>query len=112
MDQVSPSAALRQKQIRLPSDRVAQLITDYQAGTDMNALAKLYGIHRHSVRALLARAGVEVRSKGLRDLEIDEAVRLYIAGYPLAKLAIQFGCDRETVRRALKLRNVVLRRPW
>jgi len=91
---------------------VAQLTADYQAGADMNTLARLYGIHRHSVRAHLARAGVAVRLKGLSELEADEAVRLYMAGYSLVTLASQFGCDHETVRRALKLRGVVLRMPW
>lgn len=78
----------------------------------MHVLATRYGIHRHSVRAHLDRAGVVVRPRGLTDLQTDEAVRLYVAGWSLTKLAERLGCDHETVRRALKLRGVVLRKPW
>lgn len=77
----------------------------------MNALARSYGIHRHSVRAHLAKAGVVLRRQGLTALEVDEAVRLYIAVASLAKLGEQLGCAHTTVSRALKLRGVVLRGP-
>lgn len=78
----------------------------------MNFLAKRYGIHHHSVRAHLDRAGVAIQPKGLSDVQTEEATRLYIGGLSLAKAAEQFGCDAETVRRALKLRGVILRKPW
>ena len=91
---------------------MTELLTGCAAGADMSILSTQYGIHRHSVRAHLARAGVAVRAKGLSEPETEEAVRLYAAGLSLVKLSERFGCDHETVRRALKLRGVVLRKPW
>ena len=78
----------------------------------MHVLARTYGLHRHSVRAHLTKAGVEIRRRGLTEPQIDEAVRLYLAGSSLAKLGEQFGCDHTTVRRALKRRGLSLRKPW
>lgn len=111
-DLAQPLVPTRQVQTRLTPERVAQLVADYEAGTDMNALARTYSIHRQSVRAHLAKADVEVRRDGLTEPQIDEAVRLYLAGSSLAKLGEQFGCDHTTVRRALKRHGLSLRKPW
>jgi hypothetical protein len=105
-------APSRQRQVRLSPERAAQLVVEYESGVEMYVLAERYGIHRHSVRAHLDRAGVVVRPRGLSEIQTDEAVRLYVAGWPLVRLAERLGCDHETVRRALKLRGVVLRKAW
>ncbi len=111
-DASRPAAPPRQQQVRLTPARVAKLVAAYEAGLDMNELAKLYGIHRHSVRAHLDKAGVELRRRGLTQAQVDEAVRLYVTGSSLARLGQQLGCDHTTVGRALRHRGVALRSPW
>ena len=111
-DHHHPSTNTRQQQTRLASGRVAQLVAEYQAGADMNTLAHTYGVHRHSVRNHLSKAGVEVRRLGLTEPQVTEAVRLYLAGQSLAKLGETFGCDHTTVRRALLKHGLVMRKPW
>ena len=111
-DLAAPSNPARQQQTRLTPELVAELVASYEAGTDMNALARAYGVHRHSVRAHLTKAGVELRRQGLTNIQIDEVVRLYAAGYSLAKLGQQFNCDHTTIGRALKRRGLKLRTPW
>lgn len=64
------------------------------------------------MRAHLDRAGVAIRPKGLSAIQTDETERLYVAGLSLAKISERLGCDAETVRRALRKRGVVLRKPW
>ncbi len=108
IDEPRAPAPVRQQQVRLTLARVAQLVAAYEAGADMNELAKLYGVHRHSVRAHLDKAGVELRRQGLTEPETAEAERLYVAGVSLAKLGVKFGCDHTTVRRALLRRGLVL----
>jgi transposase len=96
----------------LTEDRTLQLTADYKAGGTMRALAKAYGVHRVTVSDQLRRAGVALRPKGLLDLQIDEAVRLYLQGWSLVKVADRLGCDAETVRTNLKGRGVQMRKPW
>ena len=107
-----PSVPARQQQTRLTPDRIVQLVTEYQSGAAMNALAQAYGIHRNSVRAHLYKAGIAIRRRGLTEQQMDEATRLYLAGNSLARLGEQLGCDQTTVRRALSKRGVVMRFPW
>ena len=111
-DEVREPASARQKQVRLTPEQVGQLLDDYQAGSDMNSLARTSGVHRHSVRTHLLGAGVELRQVGLSGLQVDEALRLYVGGLSLAKIGEQLGCDHSTVGRALKRRGLVLRKPW
>jgi len=91
---------------------VAALVAEYQAGEGMKVLAARYGIHRHSVREHLDRAGVDRRPRRLSEEDIDAATAMYEAGSSLSKIGAHFGCDPTTVRRGLRRRGVVMRRPW
>lgn len=109
---VISSRVTRQKQRRLGDAQTLELVSSYRAGVAIHELAKTYGVHRHSVTAHLAKAGVERRPKGLLPVQVDEAVRLYLAGSSLVKIAELLACDPETVRRVLRLADVQLRKAW
>lgn len=78
----------------------------------MRALALSYGVHRGTVADHVRRAGVVLRTKGLLDMQVDDAVRLYAEGWSLVKIADRLGCDGQTVRTELKRRGVQMRKPW
>lgn len=113
LDNLAPqSAALQQQQqTRLSPNWVTQLVADYRAGTDMNALARTYGIDPHRVRAHLSKASLEVRRNGLTEVQLGEAARPYMVGLSLAKLGEHFGCDHTTFGRALRRRGIPIRKP-
>jgi hypothetical protein len=65
---------LRCIQRRLSPVEVEALIAGYEAGGRVGELANVYGIHRTTVSAHVARAG---KTRGqLTDVLVDEAVRL------------------------------------
>jgi hypothetical protein len=94
----------RQVQRRLPPDKIAQLVADYQAGTSTNALALNYRISRHAVSKHIKRAGVPFRQRGLPEELLVEAEWLYLSGWSLQRLAEHYGRDDETIRQNLKKR--------
>jgi transcriptional regulator with XRE-family HTH domain len=85
------------------------LLERYEQGATTAQLAESYGISRTAVKDLLHRQGVAVRRPvGLGAGEIDEAVRLYRAGWLLREIAEKFGVSQETMRRKLLGRGVVM----
>jgi hypothetical protein len=102
----------RQVQHRLPPDKIAHLVADYQAGSGTKELALNYRIHRDTVSRHIKQAGVPFRQLGLTDEQKVEAERLYLAGWSLQRLADRYGRDYETIRRNLKKRGVRMRSPW
>jgi hypothetical protein len=55
----------RQRQRRLGSGEANELGKAYLAGATMNQLAKLHGIHRSTVTAILERQRIPTRQRGL-----------------------------------------------
>jgi DNA-binding CsgD family transcriptional regulator len=107
-----PHPQTKQLQRHLTEDRTLQLVAEYEAGATMRTLALNYGVHRGTVADHLRRSGVTIRPKGLNGAQVDEAVRLYISGWSLVKIAERMGCDGETVRTELKRHGVSMRKPW
>lgn len=65
-------------QRRLSPPEIEALLADYEAGERVGELARVYGIHRTTVSALVARAG---KTRGrLTEAQIDEAICLYEHG--------------------------------
>jgi lambda repressor-like predicted transcriptional regulator len=87
----------------------ADLITKYQAGSDMQQLAKEFGLHRRTARAILDRHGIERRQYVLTASQIDEAVRLYQRGASLAEVGRRFGVEHSTIRKHLIARGIARR---
>ncbi|TMK38103.1 MAG: hypothetical protein E6G66_18865, partial [Actinobacteria bacterium] len=72
---------LRHVQRRLSRPEIEALVADYEAGQRVGELARVYGIHRTTVSAHVARAG---KTRGaLSKAQVDEAVRLYGKGWSL-----------------------------
>jgi transposase-like protein len=66
-------------QRRLSQPEIEALVADYEAGERVRELARIYGIHRTTVLAHVARAG---KARGqLTGPRVDEAVRLYEQGW-------------------------------
>lgn len=70
-------------------------------------LAKVYGIHRTTVSAHVARAG-KTRPV-MTEAQIDEAVRIYGLGWTLPGVGRRLGAADKTVRRVLVERAVTIR---
>jgi hypothetical protein len=103
----------RQTQRRLSDAEVVALAAAYRAGTDLNQLAKTFGVHRHTAAAHLRRLAIPLRRQGIDDEDVSEVVRLYVQdGWSLVRLGEKFKCDASTVRQVLMRNGVVLRAPW
>lgn len=103
--------SLAQPNRKLRADEVDELVAKYTLGSDIAALAQLFGMHRQTVRSHLLRRGVALRSDSpvLSETQIDRLVELYATGLSTMKLGKQFRVGPTTVQRVLKLRGVRLR---
>jgi hypothetical protein len=99
-------------QKRLGPELVAQLVADYQAGDSTPKLMSKYGIGKGAALSILEHHGVPRRNQGLSDADIPRAAELYQAGQSLRAVAGHFGCDAETVRKALHASGIAVRQPW
>jgi len=64
---------------------------------------------RQTVSKILKRHGVAMRMRGLSSEQADEAVRLYKAGWSLARTGERMGVDAGTVLNRLRERGVKIR---
>jgi hypothetical protein len=87
----------------LDADQIQQLVERYEAGATVYELSERFDINCKTVATLLKRHGVTMRCRqGLRLEQIDEAVRLYGAGWSLARIGEQLGADAGTVHARLR----------
>lgn len=98
----------KQVQRRLNAVEQAELLERYLAGEKASALAKAFGVNRHTVAKLATNAGV-LRSRQLTPTEIGEAVRLYAAGWSCQRIGDHLGRSHKTIWLALKREGVQLR---
>ncbi len=95
---------------RLGSSSVAALLRAYEAGATTTQLAEQCGVSATAVKDLLHRHGVSVRRPvGRPRGKVDEAIRLYKAGWLLREIARKFDVSQEDVRRKLRARGAVMR---
>lgn len=99
----------RRAQRRLSPEEVAALVGDYLAGATVKELALGWGVHRGTVTNHLARAGIEMRSRGLTSEQIEQSIHWYGQGWSIRQVAGRHGWDYETVRQALLRAGVELR---
>lgn len=98
---------LRHVQRRLSPPEVEALVADYEAGGRVGELARVYGLHRTTVAAHVARAG---KTRGqLTEAQVDEAVRLYEQSWSLRTVGRHLDVAAKTIRRVLDRRAVVVR---
>ena len=95
---------------RLSPETIAQILAEYQSGISTPVLAKQYDISTTAVKRLLHINGVLVRRyHRLSEDEVLAAVKLYEAGWSLAKIGRKLDADDETVRRRLQQHKVPMR---
>ncbi len=88
-------------QTRLTPERLAALVSDYEAGMPVRVIAGRYGVHRGTVPSFVRRAGALLRTPELSDKDRLRAVVLYANGLTLKKVAERFDVDEKTVRNAV-----------
>ena len=100
-----------QHQRRLNAVQTAELVAAYRAGAGVKELAVRFGVHRETVAAIVRRAGIKPRRRGLTVAQVTQAAGLYAEGWSLARLGARFGVDGTTVWRALVAAGVPMRSP-
>lgn len=108
---VPPPSHAKQIQRRLDVTAQAAVVTEFQAGATIRALAAKHQVHRTTVSAILQRAGVPARQRGLRPEQISEAVELYAKGWSTADLGKRYNVTDMTVRARLIEAGVSMRKP-
>lgn len=91
----------RQRQVRLPSDRQAQLVSEYADGATLEALASRFGVHTGTAAAILERNGTARRYRTLAGDTLKLAIELYESGLSLADVGARVGVHATTVHGAL-----------
>lgn len=98
-----------QVQRRLDEAQTADLVEAYRTGAGVKELAHRFGVHRHTVAAILQRSGIPCHPRGLSPDQLTTAQTLYKAGWSLARLGEKLGVDGTTVWRALVQAGVRMR---
>lgn len=98
----------------------ATIVDRYKAGESMRAIAAALGLHSHTVRRLLKKAGVELRPDAKRGEPFNERwisptvaaqmVRRYEAGESIRVIATWVGYSYGAVRGSLVRSGVTFRR--
>jgi hypothetical protein len=98
------------RHFRFSSAQTIAVIEAYEGGASMAELARMYGVRRVSISALLRREGVSIRVRRVMSQgEVDRAVQLYVGGLSLQKIGDQLGWDHKTIYGQLRKRGVVMR---
>ncbi|WP_217697499.1 hypothetical protein [Nocardia donostiensis] len=100
-----------QRARQLDANRVAELITGYQAGATVYELAARFGIERRTVSSILHRHGVPMRRRGLSPGQVDNAIHLYKLGWSLARVGNHLDVNHTTVLAAFRRRGIPTRDP-
>jgi hypothetical protein len=96
---------------RLTPNEVKGVIERYLSGESAAQLSRDLGVHKHTMQAILGKAGVKRPFRILNQNQIDEVVDLYSQGKSAATIGRELGINPATVRFALQKRGVKLRGP-
>lgn len=91
----------RQAHRFLTAKQIAQLVTEYEAGTSMRALGTAFGIHRRTVATLLAKSGITPRARGVSEEKLHLARARLRKGESIASIARSLSIPATTLRSAL-----------
>jgi DNA-binding CsgD family transcriptional regulator len=103
--------AQKQPQHRLTPEETERLKRTYEAGATLRDLAREFQIHRTTAADLLERSGVFRRVKGPSEVQMSEAIRMYLAGQSAARIGQALGFAADTIRYRLKAAGVQMRGP-
>lgn len=87
-------------------------MADYEGGASSTVLMKKYQLGKGTVLNILHEAGVIRQQNKLSAEQLDEAVKLYAAGWSLVKLGSRFGFDQSTLWLRFKELGVPMRKAW
>jgi DNA invertase Pin-like site-specific DNA recombinase len=93
----APRGSKRKSQPRLSEEKTLEIVSDYEAGKTVYEIASTHNCHRVTVSAVLKRRGLTLRRTSPTPAQVDEMVRLYESGLPLAKVGEHFGINASTV---------------
>lgn len=109
-EKLAVSTTSRQRRAAATEALHADLARRYKAGETVKALAAEFGMHRQTVRAVVAGVRVPVRTRQrLTADQVDEIQRLYRSGLTTTEIGEFFEVYASTIQRALKRRGVALR---
>jgi hypothetical protein len=80
---------------RLTNEVIARLVHDYESGHSTTALMRTYQLGEGTVLGILAEHGVKMRGQGIPEGQV-EAIRLYIGGLSLKRVANRLDSSAET----------------
>lgn len=77
----------------------------------MNDVARQFGLHRTTVRAILDRAGIAVRPREMSHTQVRLATKLYADDLSLQAVGERLGFNAQTIRTHLSRAGVPIRGP-
>lgn len=96
----------------LPSEIQQAIVDGYQSGTSMKELARVFGVHRTTIRAALDRHRAPIREqRAISSAQVASASRLYQSGLSLAAVGEKLGFNAQTIATHLRRAGVSLRDP-
>ncbi|MDS1271229.1 hypothetical protein RIF23_13080 [Lipingzhangella sp. LS1_29] len=90
------SLPARAKQIK--SDQAREIVTAYEAGATVYDLGRRFGIARQTVSTIRTRHSRQLRRTGRSPEQINEAARLYVLKWSLARIGRRMEVIPDTVR--------------
>lgn len=77
----------------------------------MKELARVFGVHRTTIRAALDRHAIAPRVHAIDEGQVATASRLYLSGLSLASVGEKLGFNAQTIATHLRRAGVPLRDP-
>ncbi|MGH3631655.1 MAG: helix-turn-helix domain-containing protein [Sciscionella sp.] len=97
---------------KLLPDEVTELVSAYQAGVSIVALARQFRVHEQTVKKHLSRQGVALRPvRKLTEVQELEIVHLYAEGWSAERIGERLGVGQMTVLKRIRERGVTVRGP-
>ena len=101
---------------RLSGAAIDDLVRDYVAGSSIDSLAVVLGVHRTTIISYLDRRGIERRRnvRKMTDHSVHQAAKRYASGGSLKVVAVRFDVDARTLAREFKRAGIEIRsrRGW
>lgn len=90
-------------------------LTQQQIAAELDVLCRLawlgarFGVYHRTVAAHLVRHSVPMRTRGLAEEDIPEAVRLYESGMNMIEVGLRFGVSQGVAKRTVAAAGTTIR---